>query len=162
LAEMSTTRILRAVRAALLATMKRPLGSALFLLGIALLWPWIEPRPGQFEARPRVTSASWWWTPIETNAGNRPPIITLHLRGISVTPGSAGRRLIAVGWEGVYYSNDSGTRWNLRREVRSYLGREKMSAVTFVTPESGWAVGDAVVRKKKTRRYAASFTRRYS
>jgi photosystem II stability/assembly factor-like uncharacterized protein len=53
-----------------------------------------------------------------------------------------GEALVAVGFDGIFYSTDGGTSWRKRQEVRTHYGREKLGAATFVTSQAGWAVGE--------------------
>jgi photosystem II stability/assembly factor-like uncharacterized protein/predicted small integral membrane protein len=118
-----------------------PLAFGLVMLLMAVLWAWVEPRPGQFEPRPRLSSPRWWLTPTEIGSSNRPPLVLGVLRGIAVVPGSRGQALVAVGSDGILYTTDGGTHWKVRCQVRTYCGSEFLASVTFVNSEAGWAVG---------------------
>lgn len=81
-----------------------------------------------------------------TGAGVRREALpsALAARSLLLDVELVGERLVAVGeWGHVVLSDDGGVTW---RQARSVPTQATLTAVFFVTPEEGWAVGhDAVI-----------------
>lgn len=103
------------------------------LIGVALLAAGVCPNPAAAQA--------------PTSAETPPPvpavIAPLASRSLLLDAARAGDRLVAVGERGhILLSDDNGRSW---RQVPS-PANSALTAVTFVSPREGWAVGhDAVI-----------------